>query len=381
VQRFDSIPDRRLTRFREGNMDTVITTGSANCIRLCCLLVAVGPVYSQFFGSGSKGLDGPLILTTPGTVLFEPRSFDPPINQSGDNVFHFTSIYVGKGVTVKLSAKLLQGPVFWLAQGPVQIEGTIDLDGENGGQMPSLAGAGGYPGGGPGQDGYGPRDTFKRNSFLVPLVGGFGGAGGGTEGGGGGGGALMIASSASITVNGAITANGGASSDGLGGGGGAIRLVAPAIDGSGVFNAKGGSPSGSDGLVRFETFDSRFTGTFGGTPFATGKPFGLFLPPSPPASAQIISINGVPFTTAQQFTFRQPERVSVVIEAHFVPPSTSVQLECFAEGGLAQTVATPPLVGTFELSRTAVSVSLPGGSSACQIKAEWKQPIPSRQRR
>lgn len=125
-------------------------------------------------------------------------------------------------MTVKLSSRKLNGPIFWLTQGPVQIEGTIDLSGDDGGVRSSIAGAGGYPGGAAGKPGYGPTG-FTPNSFLVPIVGGSGGKGGATQGGG----ALLIASSTSITVNGNIIANGGSSSGGWGGNGGAIRLVAP----------------------------------------------------------------------------------------------------------------------------------------------------------
>jgi hypothetical protein len=374
VQRFDSLPNWRLTRVRESNMDTVSIARNSICAQLCCLLAVAGPAYPQVFGSGSKGIDGALILTTPGTILFEPRSFNPPLNQSADNIFHFTSIYIAKGVTVKLSAKFLQGSVFWLAQGPVVIDGTIDLDGADGGRVPAIAGAGGYPGGGVRNAGYGPGEMFKRNMFLVPLVGGSGGDGGEIQGGGAGGGALLIASSFSITVNGAITANGGASLDGVGGGGGAIRLVAPLVNGSdGVLSAAGGQPGGTNGRVRFETFDNRFTGGFNSTPFSEGKPFSLFLPPNPPASVRVIGIGDAPVTSAE-FAIRQPVTLNVVVEARFIPPGASVQLECFLEDGPSQTVTTTSLLGTFELSRASASVAFPSGVSGCQAKADWKQP-------
>src|SRR5207237_5828806 len=113
-------------------------------------------------------------------------------------------IYIGKDVNVRLSAKLLNGPVFWLAQGPVEINGTIDLNGEDGGPIPSTAGAGGYPGGPAQKPGNGPGEGFKSNMFLVPLVGGAGGDGGEVQSGGAGGGALLIASSTTIAVNGKI---------------------------------------------------------------------------------------------------------------------------------------------------------------------------------
>src|SRR5258708_38106694 len=192
----------------------------------------------------STGVDGALELTTPGTVLFDSLSFNPPLNPSEDNVFQFTTIHIGKGVTVKLSSRKLTGPIFWLAQGPVQIDGTIDISGDDGGVSPSIAGAGGYPAGAPGKAGFGPSG-FTPNSFLVPLVGGSGGKGGATRGGGAGGGAILIASNTSITLTGSIVANGGSSSGGWGGNGGAIRLVAPFIAGTdGSISAGGGEPKG-----------------------------------------------------------------------------------------------------------------------------------------
>ena len=200
------------------------------------------------------GQDGALSFMTPGTLAFDPKNFAPPLNATNDGVYQFSSISIGKEVTVKLSSKALAGPVIWLSQGPVVIEGDIDLDGEDGGEtgaMPSTAGAGGYAGGAPTKSGYGPQN-FKLNEFLVPLVGGTGGAGGATCRGGAGGGALLIASESSITIRGRIHANGGKSATGcIPGGGGAIRLVAPTIDGEGSLSAKAGGPDALDGRVLF----------------------------------------------------------------------------------------------------------------------------------
>src|ERR1700688_4289918 len=109
-----------------------------SCLALFIIAVAA---LAQSFNSGSTGSDGALALSTPGTVVFDPRAFKPPLNSAGDNVYQFTSVYIGKEVTVKLTAKILKGPVFWLVQGPVQIDGTIDLNGAEGGSTPSTAGA------------------------------------------------------------------------------------------------------------------------------------------------------------------------------------------------------------------------------------------------
>ena len=275
--------------------------------RLVVLLMLtgiVGPVVqAQTFNSGSNGSDGPLELATPGITIFDPKSFTPPKDPDGDNVFHFTTINIAAGVTVKLSGQVLNGPMIWLATGTVTIAGTIDLNGEDGHpstnvpaiRRPSVPGAGGYaggvggrrllnfgawPGSGPGggvegtiafcclEGGrrvFAPTNggggTFSGNQFVVPLVGGSGGGGGFLDGqqasdaggGGAGGGGLLVASSTSISVNGSITANGGAGARGDGecgiegpgayggsGSGGAIRLVAPIVSGTGALSARGG---------------------------------------------------------------------------------------------------------------------------------------------
>ncbi|MGH8551230.1 MAG: hypothetical protein ACRERU_22005 [Methylococcales bacterium] len=194
-------------------------------------------------------------LTTPGTILFDPKALG--LDPDGDNIYHFTTINIVRGVTVKLSGRKINGPVFWLAQGDVTISGTVDLDGEDGmsvnvtpyinpaSRIPAYPGAGGYPGGvgaydpnNLAQEGGGPGGGRTRtaswggggsygssaasscsnslagntygNNFLVPSGGGSGGGGGERNtgnsrcqggGGGGGGGAILIASSTSISFD------------------------------------------------------------------------------------------------------------------------------------------------------------------------------------
>jgi hypothetical protein len=321
------------------------------------------------------GADGALDLTTPGIVVFNPRLFNPPLNPSEDNIFQFTTVHIGSGVTVTFSSRNLNGPVFWLAQGPVQIDGTLDLSGDDGGASPSLAGAGGFPGGTPQNPGYGPVG-FKLNAFLIPLVGGSGGKGGETQGGGAGGGALLIASKTSITINGKIFANGGSSSDGSGGNGGALRFVGALIDGSGgAISVKGGQPMGADGAVRFESADNRFSGAVNSDHVFYGKPLGLFLPPNPPPSVRVESIDGV-LLTGQKFTLSQPTSITIVVEARQIPVGTIINLQCFSENRQNQTAKTSPLIGTMEHSRATALVSFPKGASSCIASADW--PLPPR---
>jgi hypothetical protein len=341
--------------------------------RFFTLLALVSAAQGQSFNVGSTSADGALVLTTPGTIIFDPRTFNPPLNPAGDNVYHFTSVYIGKEVTVKLSSKIFSGPVFWLSQGPVQIDGVLDLSGDDGGRTPSTAGAGGFPGGVVRRSGYGPSADYTPNIFLVPLMGGSGGNGGETHGGGAGGGALLIASSTSIMLNGEIRADGGSSIDGSGGCGGAIRLVAPLIAGSGAFSAKGGQPDGCDGRVRLEAFTNDFAGSSKDTPAFIGKPFGLFLPPAPAPSVRVVSVGGVPLAGGE-FTNKQPSRITVVVEARNVPTGTHIDLEFFAENGTESSITTTALEGTFELSRASALVTFPSGRSRAYVKATWKQP-------
>lgn len=368
------------------------------------------PAYPQFT-SGSSGADGELTFSNarPGaTILFDPGAFGPRLRPLTDHVYHFTGIRIPKDITVKLTSSLLNGPVFWLAQGPVEIEGSLDLTGGDSTdefpQRPAVAGAGGYGGGvgalagNPAQPGYGPGGglpdaenaggRFTGNSFLVPLVGGSGGAADSLEsgcGGGAGGGALLIASAVSITVKGRIVADGGNSSRfaancGGGGSGGAIRLVAPVIAGSGALSARGGRPHGGDGLIRLESSDNQFTGGLNNSPVALGNRFALFLPPSPEPTVHIVSINGVPIDEgaptehATAISINQATPVLLAIEARFIPPGTIIELELFSEDGSRRKVRTTPLQGTLDLSKAETTVIFPTGLSHCHVKASWKQP-------
>src|SRR4051812_44244551 len=93
-------------------------------ISLPCLVfsfVGVSLNHAQTVSSGSNGSDGALNYTTPGTYYFDPKAFNPPLNPAGDNVFNFTTINIASGVVVKVSSKILTGPVYWLAQGAVII--------------------------------------------------------------------------------------------------------------------------------------------------------------------------------------------------------------------------------------------------------------------
>lgn len=401
--------------------------GFASLAKITALVVLLSgehSIHAQSFDSGSNGSDGALNLTTPGTYDFYPGNtaiFPSPVDPEGDNIYHFTSINIASGVTVRLSGKFLNGPVFWLASGPVQINGSIDLNGEGGQEVspagvpfPPVPGAGGYSGGVKGQKGNGPlggdaamplnQDCFLNaqggggpsNNFLVPLLGGSGGGAYGNSGGGAGGGALLIASSASITVTGTVTADGGttgtgfANGEGAGGGGGGIRLAAPTINGTGTLGARGGGRGGSGaggscnqpgggkpGVIRLEAFQQSFTGSASPTP-VQASPFALFLPTTPPPSVRVTHVDGqlVPSNPTGSFTMpdvtiNKSIAVTVNIVASNIPPGTVVKLYISSENAPDQTVDSLPLAGTLASSTATASVVLPPGFSRGFVRATW----------
>ena len=71
---------------------------------------SVSLVHVQPFDSGSNGSDGALNLTQTGA----PIEFDPGalgIDADGDNIFHFTTINIATGVTMRLTVRKLHGPL------------------------------------------------------------------------------------------------------------------------------------------------------------------------------------------------------------------------------------------------------------------------------
>ena len=384
--------------------------------------VALSQIYTS---SGSTGSDGALSFPNakPGDVIiFNPASFSPPLDPSHDGIFNFTTINIPTGVTVKLSGQILPGPIFWLASGNVDIEGTVDLSGANGvvatnqvaQRIPSIPGAGGYAGGtggmfgggDPAEPGLGPQGGiasgggcagsggFGANTLLVPLFGGSGGGGmiaSGFFGGGGGagGGAILVASSGSITLNGAILANGG--SGGVGGGissagggsGGGIRLVAQTITGSGLIQATGGSNNcttgGTSGIIRLEANQLNFTGSENGN-ITSGTPFATFVPTAgnPAPAVKVVSIGGATVNPNPTGSFSTPDvtissavAVPIVVQGTNVPTGTVVHLQIASENGPDIIVDTPGLTGSPQSSTATVNVTFPPGYSHGFITASF----------
>jgi len=382
-------------------------------------LIGAQHIGGQGFISGSDGSDGPLNLTTAGTFDLSSLGKDP----DGDNVYQFTTINIANGVTLTVSGQKINGPVVFLAQGDAVVAGTIDLQGAKGHlptvipseRLPSVPGAGGFPGGAGGdsinaaQPGGGPAGGTagngsqnsahggfaSGNTFLIPLIGGSGGGGqrAGTNfggGGGAGGGAILIASSTSINVTGSILANGGDAGDpscnctnasfGSGAGaGGAIRLVAPVMRGNGNLSVQPGfgrfGAAAGAGIVRLEAFQH----LEGLNATIRASPTALALGPHP--TLRVARIGGIALPSNPTGSFAVPDvvintplPVSVDIEARNIPLGTAVTLFIFSESGPDLIVDAPGVVlGGGGLLTTSVNVTFPTGYSRGFAKAKYTQ--------
>ena len=373
---------------------------SASALLMLCTAI----LHAQSFPSGSTGADGALNITAAGVTSFST----PPVG--GGSVYNFTTINIAAGSTLKLSGAVFSSPIYFLASGAVTVAGTIDLSGQAGSvpansaqRIPTIPGSGGYAGGlaafgGQGAtNGSGPLGGtngvcgggFSGNQFLVPLVGGSGGNGANGSGGAGGG-ALLIASSASITVTGTITAAGGAGGSSCGGAGGGIRLVAPAIAGTGSITAAAGSgfyANGASGVVRLEFFQSTFTGTTGGSLY-TATPIALFVPAAGAQPSIIVTsinvpgvTNPVPVPANPTGSFTVPDvalnstsPLTVNIKASNIPLGTIPTLYFSTENFPDQQIAASAgLAGTLASSTTTATVTLNPGYSIGYVVVTWKQ--------
>jgi hypothetical protein len=397
--------------------------------------------YTGYANPTKAGSDGAFSPTGTGIFDFNPKNIrvdndpsKPFIDADGDNVFHFTTITIPSGLTVKMSAKWTNGPVYLLATGAVSIQGIIDLVGENGSPVtlstanrrPSIPGPGGYPGGmgnavetglGEPYPGLGPHGGAAGvgrcgggsiagigpiSTFLVPLVGGSGGGGGrglgfGVFGGGGGagGGALLISSGVSISGSGQINAWGGGGGTGgscIGGNGagGAIRLVAPTIDLRKHLAVQ--TNNGACGRVRFEAFQHLYGTVYGVIASDCGHSFGSpvnsFVPSSPPPMIYVSGIDQQAvrvdptggFDTAD-VTINSNELVEVTIQGRNIPLQsvnssgaavpTVPRITISSLDGADQVVNASPLAGTYEQSSSTAMIKFPQGFSRGFVRAVW----------
>jgi hypothetical protein len=325
------------------------------------LLAAVG------MAQVSNGSDGVLNITTSGD--FDPVALGKDLD--GDNVYHFTTINISGGVTVRLRASKMRntGPVIWLATGAVTINGLLIVSGDTGHpdsqafslRTPSDPGPGGYPGGAgakPGanaQRGAGPGGGAAAtnsygcaaghvaagtlparctgggisygNALLQPLVGGSGGSGGGPSGswtgsgGGAGGGAIRIYSPVSITVtanSGGVYSDGGLGGPATGGyyggpgSGGAIHLVAPTVTlnaSGGCFCARGQSNSinESSSAGRIRIDGALSVPQGSVIPSPLVGPYVVPSLPSPNPTVVVTSVNGIAVPANPQNSYTVPD--------------------------------------------------------------------------
>ncbi len=394
----------------------------------CVLMASSGPAQ---FDSGSDESDGALdIAGGQGTIVFERNGLDP----DEDSVFHFTTINVGAGTTVDMTADALgASPVTFLASGDVTIAGSIRLNGEigklsasNPGRIPSRGAPGGFDGGisadtngpneptggqGPGGGrtpsepnrgggggnhaggatnggnggGAGSAGGAYGNVLIQPLMGGSGGGGGSGVGNdaGGGGGAFLVASSGTVTIAGGVQANGGNSGGFYGGcgAGGAIRIVASTITGGGSLSAVGGTTggfggNGGTGRIRLESVTNTFTGTVNPVA-AISSPRPLFYPESGPV-IRLVSVDGVAVAEDPTGSFTMPDvtidnggEVTLEIEAASIPVGTVISLTLTSDEGGVQALTSTPLAGTFDDSTATASITIPTGFSTFYMTASW----------
>jgi len=414
-----------------------VTTTFVLAVTVGSLVMPRAASANPTFNSTSTGSDGALDFSglASGTTLeFDPTqltnpSTGSPLDPAGDNVYNFTTIYIPNGVTIRMHANHNRNaPVYWLASGNVDIEGTLDLSGDPGHPQtldttwgPSQPGPGGYPGGvgtttsniipnataglgpggitaggeGAGWDccGFSPwvcSAEFAQgthaygNLFLLPLIGGSGGSGG-VGGGGAGGGAILIASSTGITVGGTIRANGGiwGSSYAGEGSGGAIRLMAPTITGGGNITAQGSYGLGCDfGYVRMEAFQNTYTGGIQGVSRqVTLSPTAVLGLPTAPAAAlpvvNVVTVGGVSVPAAPTASFLNPDvtinssaPLTIGVSAANLPTTATVSVYIFNET-LGVQSATVTLSGTTTSSSGTATVTLPPGFSHVYASATW----------
>ena len=406
--------------------DAARSMASTSAYRMRALMVLVAlalgsPAAFAQFSSGSTGADGALDLTgQEGVIELDPQALG--IDPERDNVFHFTTVRIPAGVTLRLRVtKLRLAPVYWLATGPVEIDGDLDLSGDDGHPgnaplpHPALPGPGGFHGGvggrpdnAPPMGGFGPEGGAAQAGaipglFLTPLRGGSGGAGnfanpsvGLTVGPGGsaGGGAILIASDDRLRIDGKISCNGGAPGEfaagaflarGYPGAGGGIRILAPRVSGAGTLEVRAGNPAFVDnsGVIRVETSENAFSGALVGrsrvvtlTPTVRFRPdqLGLTIP-----ELRVVRVSGVELPLAPTGTFVMPDVVietgSAVfeIEARNIPIGTTVTLEVWNETLGRFNFTSIGLEGTFESSTaTATRGNFPSGYSLVVPYARWQ---------
>ncbi len=344
-------------------------------------------------------------------------------------VFKYSSVTVAAGKTVTFTNHPSRAPVVWLVSGNVTIDGTVSLNGSNGGSRPAppvlaepgpggfrggagyyevgagLRGAAGFGvggglrengdgqgyGGSYGTQGDGGPATYG-NPSLIPLIGGSGGAGASYyPAGGGGGGAIMIACANTVTVGGVVRANGGNGGTpnsryaGSGSGGG-IRVVADSFSGAGTLQAIGGGTQyvGGLGRIRIERVTNNATGPVVPDPSLvplTAGDTALLWPPTTAPQVKIVSIGGTAApadpragfgSTGADVALPETSTTQVIIETTNVETASQVQVRVAARANGNATVVDAAVTSTVSTTplvvRWAASLPVNAGYSAVQVK-------------
>jgi len=338
-------------------------------LRVCGLVLFLSSLaQAQTFSSGSTGADGPLDLTSGDRTVQLPES----------GILNYTTVNIPAGRTLRFKRNSHNTPVYMLAQGNVSIAGVVDVTAGSDPDTPASAqtpGPGGFYGGNLGQLGFGPgggqplpgdvNGRWIGPLSLVPLIGGSGGY----DKGAGGGGAIAIASSASITISGAVHAWSACLGCFRGGSGGAIRLVANAITVSGDLNAHssfgGSGNNGNPGVVHLEAPAGALTFTGTSSPPAGLFPINPIITQANSPSLTITSVGGFPvpsyagkrFDTYDMLLPNQlPDPINVVVQANNIPVGTQVSIG-IVNGSPSATTTPASLQGTFSSSTATPTVS------------------------
>lgn len=335
-------------------------------------------------------------------------------------VFKYTSVNIAghtSGIPAVIDGRKLKfknhpshAPVVWLVQGSVNIEGIVDVAGQEAatpdptlGILPRESGPGGFrgaafgpsgrgsgygPGGsGPGgfTTGHGVYLTAYGNPQIIPLIGG---SGGGSyqysstiSAGAGAGGAILIAAAQTITVSGRIDARGGEGFDSSSSGsGGAIRLIAQQVIGGGALQAV--SP-GEPGRLRIETATPLPTAP---APVLQTFPETIGVPPSNPPiiwpaanapKARVVSVDAQPapadpsspLVAAADVAIQNNNPVNILIETRDFPIEGVVQLAVIPKFAGRSMLPATRIGGDINLATWRVTTTLPKGFVTLQARA------------
>lgn len=390
--------------FIPGRASVLASRGGANLLMslLAMFALLLGMNTNAQVNSGSNGSDGALDFSaiTYSTNIVINMADHP------NGIYQYTYVTIPSGVTVTFVPNANNTPVYWLVQNNVVINGIVNVSGQSAANSQgAMGGPSGYQGGNgspgsniPGSSGQGPGGGSGSssnstggsynygNQFLIPLLGGSGG-GGAPNGGGGGGGALLIATSASITVGGAIHADGGSGygSDEGAGSGGAIRLVATQIFGSGSISANGGSEpyaqgqqNGGAGRIRFDTYDNEFHGGGIGGQFTQGSQFIIIPTAGQLPQLTVTSVGGVPVSASPTGVLSTPDAVlsaqqnnpiPIVVSCANLPLNSQITVSVKPASGAAVSATGLNSTGTVSSSTATISIVIPRGGGVIYATA------------